>query len=374
MRKITIYFVLLFCVACGDTNNFLLDVTFPEGKDYNGKWAYLIGMYDRESTWLDSVIIENNVAKLRANLLYDEYLCELLIEDEPRTFNQFIFTPGENASFAFDPEIETQFPAVNGSGSSMQIAGYYSDRAKMMDSATIETLFKDAFSFIVAFHAALNASYAISPQRSEEMKTEILERWPNSINRSMITSVSPITGDSVSGYTDSYKRVQNRRAIIIGETPRFVEVEQIASTRDTPYNVGDVVEDFVIPLVYGDELSLLNSDKEFTLIDFWASWCTPCREEIPNILYAHSEFADRLNIVMVSIDSNINNCKQAIDKDGSDQLNHAILREDNPNYQNIMKLFGVETIPCNVLLDSDGRIVTRNLRGESLIEYLKGCI
>jgi thioredoxin family protein len=108
------------------------------------------------------------------------------------------------------------------------------------------------------------------------------------------------------------------------------------------------------------------------LIDFWASWCLPCREEMPGLLAAARDYERTLAVYAVSIDENLNRWKQAVEADGSGTaLTHVILRKDDPDYDRLFRMFGIETIPHNFLLDADGKIVAVDLRGDALRSKLE---
>lgn len=105
--------------------------------------------------------------------------------------------------------------------------------------------------------------------------------------------------------------------------------------------------------------------KKYILIDFWASWCNPCRKEIPNLKALHSKYAAKgFQIISISIDKKEADWKKALKEE---QLKW-------PNYldQNgIADLFKVRLIPAMFLLDENGKIVEEQLRGESLAKKLE---
>lgn len=106
------------------------------------------------------------------------------------------------------------------------------------------------------------------------------------------------------------------------------------------------------------------------LIDFWASWCRPCRMENPNVVRLYNKYHKKgFEIYSVSLDRDKNNWKKAIVDDNLSWENHV----SDLGYWNSAgaKLYGVSSIPCTFLLDRDGKIIAKNLRGEQLHEALK---
>ena len=141
---------------------------------------------------------------------------------------------------------------------------------------------------------------------------------------------------------------------------------------ESPYRCGDTVVSLSLPDREGRETSWRGLRTPYVLIDFWASWCLPCREEMPGLLAAARDYEGTLAVYAVSVDENLNRWKQAVEADGSGAvLTHVILREDDPDYDRLFRLFGIETIPHNFLLDADGRIVAVDLRGEALRSKLE---
>lgn len=110
-----------------------------------------------------------------------------------------------------------------------------------------------------------------------------------------------------------------------------------------------------------------------TLVDFWASWCSPCRAENPNVVKAFNAFHEKgFDIISVSLDDNAGRWKAAIIKDGMPWHHVSGLQKwDEP----VAKFFGIQGIPDNFLLDEQGRVIARGLRGAELynkIEELVG--
>lgn len=112
---------------------------------------------------------------------------------------------------------------------------------------------------------------------------------------------------------------------------------------------------------------VLSSDKP-VLVDFWASWCGPCRKENPNVLKAYNKYKSQgFSIFGVSLDRNKEAWINAIAKDSLTWVNVSDLNfwDSAP-----AKLYNVSKIPSNVLIDPSGKIAARNLRGEDLVKKL----
>jgi thiol-disulfide isomerase/thioredoxin len=133
--------------------------------------------------------------------------------------------------------------------------------------------------------------------------------------------------------------------------------------------VGKKAPDFTAPDPDGKPVRFSENLKGYTLVDFWASWCGPCRKENPNIVAAYKEYHDKgFNIIGISLDKKKENWLKGIQDD-----NLAWVHVSELTYWNstIAKLYGVRAIPGNYLVDSNGIIVARNLRGEDLHAALK---
>ncbi len=163
----------------------------------------------------------------------------------------------------------------------------------------------------------------------------------------------------------SFKTVE-RPAIAM----KMVEIQAKVGTA-----IGDEAPDIIMANIDGKETKLSSLRGKMVLIDFWASWCGPCRRENPNVVGAYDKYqkakfktAKGFEIFSVSLDQNKDAWKAAIDKDGLVWKYHV---SDLKGWQNgAAAVYGVTSIPMSFLIDEKGIIVAKNLRGLELHKQL----
>lgn len=136
-------------------------------------------------------------------------------------------------------------------------------------------------------------------------------------------------------------------------------------------SVGNKAPEFSAKTPDGKELALSETLGKYTIIDFWASWCRPCRMENPNVVNVYNQYHDKgLNIISVSLDrpGQADRWKKAIEKDEMNWYHVSNLQYwQDP----IPRSYGVRSIPATFLLDENGIIIAKNLRGPALGAKMK---
>lgn len=149
---------------------------------------------------------------------------------------------------------------------------------------------------------------------------------------------------------------------------KFVD-DMMANAQKT--DIGGQAPEFAAPDQFGNILSLKDAMGKYTLIDFWASWCKPCRIENPNVVRVYNKYHDKgLNIISVSLDrpNQQELWKKAIVDDNMDWYHVSNLKFWQ---EPIAQLYGVKSIPATFLIDENGVIVAKNLRGQALENKIK---
>lgn len=127
--------------------------------------------------------------------------------------------------------------------------------------------------------------------------------------------------------------------------------------------IGKIAPDFSQNDSNGATISLSSLKGKYVLIDFWASWCGPCRVENPNLVRTYERFKNKLTILGVSLDQKKDPWLKAIQ---DDQLNWLQVSDLKGWGNEVALRYGVRSIPANFLLDPEGKIIAKGLRGEQL--------
>lgn len=151
---------------------------------------------------------------------------------------------------------------------------------------------------------------------------------------------------------------------------QFIQVikDKVEAERST--SIGASAPDFTINTIEGNEFTLSSLQGKYVLVDFWASWCQPCMKEMPNVIEQYKKYSDKgFEIVGISLDRQESPWKKAITDNEMNWI-HAWDMADPSKQGETAKAYNVQSIPSTFLLDKEGKIIEKNLRGEELAAKL----
>jgi peroxiredoxin len=135
-----------------------------------------------------------------------------------------------------------------------------------------------------------------------------------------------------------------------------------------------VAKDFTLDDMKGNKVSLMKvvSESKITILDFWASWCQPCMNEMPNLVNIYDNYSDDgLQIVGVSLDNDKKSWQNAVEAMGMKWVQVSDLK----GWESAAaQLYQVDAIPHTIILDNEGHILAKDLRGHELEEFISDYI
>ncbi len=200
-------------------------------------------------------------------------------------------------------------------------------------------------------------------KEQQKMDQKFMEEHPRSlVSPYLLRSMSySLTGGEMQKYLDQMDTSFHSIAFV-------KELQEWADAKKR-VDIGNKAPDFALPDTAGDTVRLSSMlGKGYVLIDFWAAWCSPCRQENPNLVKTYKKYHEKgFDIIGVSLDKDRASWLGAIEKDG---LLWTQVSELQGWRDKTAKLYAVRSIPSNFLLDKDGVIIARNLRGDALKKKL----
>ena len=163
---------------------------------------------------------------------------------------------------------------------------------------------------------------------------------------------------------DSVKVIFSNFSKRIKDSKSGENIKKIINSPVNPTDIGQIAPNFKGPTPSGKIVSLFELKGKITIIDFWASWCRPCRIENPNLVRLYRRMHEKgLEIVGVSLDKNIDSWKKGISDDGLiwNHVSNLKFWQDP-----IAKLYNITSIPAAFVIDAEGKIIAKNLRGAQL--------
>ena len=359
-------------------------------KNADGKWIYL---YDYEDSRNMRAPLDSSLIEKDGNFSVKSF-CEkttfFSVQKDHADFILLLISPDENITINADYSNLNKTYSVSGSKDSELIkevadSSYYYDNEIQKLNTIYQDGLEDKSTDIEALRADLNQRSAIILANFKNYLIRVITKNENSLV-SLMALFQGVAGRQL--FTEKtdlvyYENVERKLSKIYPDSKhllalrnsisqmkqRFYAEEQESIQKQTPrgiVDVGSIAPEINLPDPNGNNISLNSLRGKVVLLDFWASWCSPCRRENPNLVANYKKFKDKgFEIYQVSLDKpgKRNDWIAAIRTDGLDWLHVSDLKfwKCVP-----AKQYGVKSIPSSFLIDKDGKVIAKNLRGADL--------
>lgn len=320
---------------------------------------------DNKSVPKDTLVVQNNL--FSATYPYDEDMPLNYLQVEPGR-NVVFFVENQDLSITLDKEDASNVQVAGGVVNTAYYdylaatAGFTQQKEALQERIREANQYQDDL-----LARELNNEVKAIDELRQNYTLEFVSENSNSVFGLMLISElldsEVINSVQATGYLDAL-------------SPKYQEHPMTADIRaqikaKNANGIGAEALPFEAPTPEGGMLSLEQAMGKYTLIDFWASWCKPCRMENPNVVRAYNKYHERgLNIISVSLDRQGQKDRwlKAIEDDNMDWYHVSNLQFWQ---EPIARAYGVRSIPQTFLLDENGIVIAKNLRGQALVNTLE---
>lgn len=321
MKKVVLAILTLLTLSCSKEQKIEFSLKGKTKGFKDGSIIYL----NYHNTVPDSAIVNNNTFSFNTKLINTPVNVSLQTKD----FKNYKAFWAENKPMTFDASKTSFTNAI--------IKGSKSEDLSFSLRQKIDTL---------------------SGNEKQKLEMKFIKENPNSIVSASILSLnSAAWGKERTKELYEQLSIKNKNSEFGKEVLRYIELNKEPK-------IGEQFADFVSENPNGELKKLSDVKGKAVLLEFWASWCLPCRKENPNLVKTYEKFNPKgFEIFAVSLDQDKESWLKAIKKDN---LNWEHVSDLKVFKNEASLIYGVNDIPDNFLIDENGIIIARNLRGEEL--------
>ena len=364
MKKVLIMLTMVSIAfaACKDKSKFVISGKFENATPKSQ--VYLYALDNANEKVLDSTVLSDKGEFQFSNSTPEVDFFKIKIDKK-----EYILIAKNGDAIKLEADITDKSLAYKLSGAAE------ADKLEELNKTKNEFLAKQA-----ALEEQFEQTVASQPQNRDaiinQMKPELIKVNDSLINYILkfamdntsslssfyaINSLNPADYESeMIAYADKIKNNFNQNTAVTNFLVRMSKLKSV--------QVGQIAPDFTMNTIDSKSVKLSGLRGKYVMLDFWASWCQPCRLENPNVVKMYHQYKDKnFTILSVSLDKDAVAWKQAVIADGLTWTHASELQDfESPT----VRMYQVEAIPASFILDPSGKIIAKNLRGEDLDVFL----
>jgi len=377
-RLLLVTGLLATLVACGQKlgdNEFLVKGTIDNSE---GKTLFLSEFTETGPLTVDSVLIEaNGEFKLTGRTSYPKFY---MLRIAPNEYFTLLIDSANVLKVTADANDFVKSHKVEGSADMDLIAklnGKLSVTHAKIDSIGLLYQQNEGAEGFESIKAEIDAEFEKIVEEQRIFSRNFVEENIGSVASMLALSQQLVPKVSVFSLPDDFSYFEKVDSSLFRLYPQSKDIQSLhdfvmrmksqtsAEVKVGNFGVGDVVPDISLENPEGKTVSLYSLRGNYVLLDFWAGWCRPCRDESPNLVENYNNFKNKgFTIFQVSLDKEKDFWMKAIEKDGLSAWSHV---SDLGFWQSApARAYNISSIPASFLLDPEGKVVAVNLRGPAL--------